>query len=104
MTTKSKEWESLVPFHTWCHRTNVTDISIGKFRRHSCRPPVQLFCIFESYKSWPVEAKRKSRLCSRWCSSVQGHKFLSPERLEWVSCVLYLYWTAPVFLAACITR
>ena len=35
-TTKSKEGESLVAFHTWCHGTNVTDISIGKFRHHSC--------------------------------------------------------------------
>jgi len=34
--TKSKEGETLVPFHMWYHRTNVTDISICKFRRHSC--------------------------------------------------------------------
>ena len=35
-TTENKEeGESLVPFRTWCNGTNVTDISIGKFRRHS---------------------------------------------------------------------
>ena len=43
------------------------------------RPPVQLLCIFESLKSWPVEAKRKTRLCSRWQSSVHGHKFRHGE-------------------------
>jgi len=31
-----------------------------------CRPSVQLLCILKSYKSWPVEVKRKTRLCSRW--------------------------------------
>ena len=34
-TMNSKEGESLVPFRTWCNGTNVMDISIGKFRRHS---------------------------------------------------------------------
>jgi len=24
-----------------------------------CRPPVQLLCIFENYKSWPVEVKER---------------------------------------------
>ena len=24
-----------------------------------CRPPVQLLCIFESYKSWPVKVKER---------------------------------------------
>ena len=61
-----------------------------------CSPPVQLLCIL-SYKSWHVEVKRKSRHCSRWCSPVWGHKFH-----HW-SCILYLYWTVPVSLAACIT-
>ena len=41
-------------------------------------------------------------LCSRWHSSVHGHKFSSPESLEQASCVLYIYWTVPVSLAACI--
>jgi len=30
-----------------------------------CRPSVQLLCVFESSKSWPVEAKRKTRQCNR---------------------------------------
>ena len=34
-TMNSKERESLVTFQTWCNGTNVMDISIGKFRRHS---------------------------------------------------------------------
>ena len=55
-----------------------------------CRPPIQLLCIFESYKSWPVEAKRKTRLCSRWRSSVCGYKFSSPESLEQVAFCTYI--------------
>jgi len=58
---------------------------MGKFRRHSHADRPFSYSIFlRCYKSWPVETKRKSSLCRRWRSSVGGHKFSSPESLEWV--------------------
>ena len=103
--TKSKEGESVVPFQMWFHRTNVVDISMGKFRCHSRADCPFSYSVFLRVISLGLlKQKERPGLCSRWHSTVCGHKFSSPEGLEWVSCILYLYWTVPVSLAACITR
>jgi len=71
----------------------MTMVSIWNHQKNACG------CV-----SIILELQGTMWLCSRWHLSVHGHKFSSPESLERASCVLYLYWTVPVSLTACITK
>ena len=109
---ENKEGDSLLPFCTRHHGTDISETSICKFwcHSHAAHKVVTFSCsvLFmhetHSYKSWPVEVKRKTRLCSRWGWSVCGDRFPSLDSLEWVSCICSLYWTELVSLAAIIIR
>ena len=59
-TTKSKEGESLVPFQMLCHGTNIMDMSIGKFRRHSLADCLFSYSVFLKVSSLGLLKRKES--------------------------------------------
>ena len=107
-TMNSKEGQGgdpVVPFRTWCNGTNVTDISVGKFRRHSCADHPFSYSVY--LRVWSLgPLKRKERLgyavdgARQFAGTNFCNRRVKNERVAFCS----LYWTVLVSLAACIIR